>query len=243
MPSRKGKPASDGESHSADLARRLRIVAITPPDADPASIPGMAVRAVSGGATAVMLRLPGAPVERMIAVGRPLAELAPEHDFLFIFNGPPDVAELVGAGAVHLGVRTVKPREARRMLDASGSGQMMAIGYSVHAPFEDHLDEIATCDYITYSPVYPTSSKKGAVPLGTDEFMRAAQALPVPVVALGGIGPVEAHELAAAGCCRVAVISSIMGRDDPATGAKQLSRIIASGDEGAGTGQMEDKAT
>ncbi len=202
----------------------LGIVAITPENL-PRDGLGRAVRAAAaGGATAIMLRNPGLDTDALIERGRIVARLAAEIGFLFILNGPPEAALRAGAGAVHLGRRTVGPSRARGLLE-----NKIAVGYSVHALFEDHLDEIAASDYITYSPVFPTSSKPGAKPLGINELVRAVHALPVPVVALGGIGPAEAFRLGKAGCRRLAAVSAVMGQDDPRTGAAALADSLERG--------------
>jgi thiamine monophosphate synthase len=99
----------------------------------------------------------------------------------------------------------------------------------VHFPFENHEEVIAACDYITYSPVFLTTSKPGARPLGIDEFMRASRGLDLPVVALGGIGAREAFELGCAGCQCTAAISAVMGRSDGGRGAVALRSALEAG--------------
>ena len=207
----------------------LRLVCITPPAPLAPDRFELSVReAVDGGATAVMLRHPGLNAAELTARGRLLAGLAGELGFLFILNGSPEAAVEAGAGGVHLGSRTVGPAEARAFLDAHrGPGELrFLIGCSIHYPFENHLAAIASCDYITYSPVFSTSSKKGAKPLGVDELRRAVDSLRQPVVALGGIAAGEARVLARAGCRGVAVISSVFGSGDPRQNARLLRRAF-----------------
>lgn len=204
------------------LRGALRLVAVTPPLLDADRLPGLVEAAVRGGATAVMLRFPGISVEEQVERGRIVSSMARDLGFLFIFNGPPEAALQAGAGAVHLGRRTVRPRETARTLHGK-----IDVGYSVHFPFEDYAEEIKACSYITYSPVFSTTSKKGGgTPLGVEELMRASRSVEVPVVALGGIGPTEARILGRAGCRTVAAISSVFGGTDPEAGAAALAAAL-----------------
>jgi|GEM_PF-3839361 len=180
--------------------------------------------AVAGGATAIMMRLPGLPEAELVARGKIVAALSHELGFYFILNGPPRAALEAGADAVHLGVRTVAPRAARAIV-----GEEIAVGYSVHFPFDEHLDAIESCSYITYSPVFSTASKIGATPLGPEEFVRAQNTLSLPVVALGGIDGDGAAILSREGCRCVAAISSILGWADPAEGAASVLSGLESG--------------
>ncbi len=216
------RTVGDHEPDASALIRALRIVAITPPRMAAEQLADGARAAVAGGATAIMVRFPELPEAELVARGKIVAELSRELGFYFILNGSPEAALAAGADAVHLGVRTVGPRTARALV-----GSPMAIGYSVHFPFDDHLDEIASCSYITYSPVFATASKIGAAPLGAEEFMRAARGLDLPVVALGGIDPSRAAALSRKGCRCVAAISAIFGGSDPAEGAALVARGLA----------------
>ena len=54
----------------------------------------------------------------------------------------------------------------------------------------------------------------------------AAVAGPLPVFAIGGIGPVEAAALAAAGARRVAVGSSVLRAPDPGRAARAVSAAL-----------------
>jgi thiamine-phosphate pyrophosphorylase len=212
---------------AGELAPRLRVVAITPADLPKERLVEAvreSVGVASGRATAVMLRHPGLADAVLVERGRIVAGLAEEFGFLFILNGPPEAAIKARARAVHLGSRTVGPQAARRI-----AGRDLIIGYSVHFPFEDHADAIAACDYITYSPVFPTTSKPGAHPLGIDELMRASRNLDLPVVALGGIGPRQAFDLGRAGCRCTAAISAVMGRFDGGRGAVALRSALEVG--------------
>ena len=115
---------------------------------------------------------------------------------------------------------------ARRIL---GPGRL--IGGSA-----SNLDEARKCEaegagYVGFGPVYPTGSKADAGPASGLELLReAAQAVSIPVIAIGGIGPANAPDVMRAGAHGIAVISAVCCRPDPAEATRALRRAI----EGAG---------
>ncbi|MEZ5133692.1 MAG: thiamine phosphate synthase [Acidimicrobiales bacterium] len=75
----------------------------------------------------------------------------------------------------------------------------------------------AGCDYVTLSPVFASRSKPGYGPAVAVGQLGLAQAsVPIPVVALGGIGPGEARALHAVGHRHAAVLGAVMEAADPA---------------------------
>ena len=116
-----------------------------------------------------------------------------------------DLVILSGADGVHLGQTDLPPTEARQLL---GSGKI--IGFSTHnlEQFEEACEWPA--DYLALGPVFPTGSKAHpdpAVPVAVqEEILRRS---PLPVVAIGGITPLNAAELWARGFPSLAVISAL----------------------------------
>ena len=92
---------------------------------------------------------------------------------------------------------------------------------------EEEAARAAGADLALVSPVFETSSKPGAVPLGPDGFARLAKALPCPAYALGGITAARLAQLPAA--AGAAVISSVLHADDPAAALADLDRVRANG--------------
>ena len=79
-------------------------------------------------------------------------------------------------------------------------------------------------DYIGCGAVFPTSTKADAgAEIGVEGLARVAAAVEIPVVGIGGITPEGARRIAeesdAAG---VAVISAVMGAEDPGEAVRAL---------------------
>jgi thiamine-phosphate pyrophosphorylase len=75
------------------------------------------------------------------------------------------------------------------------------------------------CDYVTVSPVFPSSSKPGyGPPLGTAglaELVAVGRSVGVPVYALGGVDGATAAQARTAGATGIAVMGAVMSALDP----------------------------
>ena len=101
----------------------------------------------------------------------------------------------------HMGQRGTSPK----LLAAS------LAGYSAHTVEEGKQRVEEGCDYLFFSPIFPTSSKPGHKGVGMEALSLFCQAVaPVPVYALGGISPERCDACLNAGAYGVAVISGIL---------------------------------
>lgn len=133
-------------------------------------------------------------------------------------NGKPAVAARQGAGGVHL-PQGHDVAEARRI---AGTGVL--IGVSAHNEAEARKAADDGADYITLSPVFtPTSKPSYGTALGAGELNRIAAALPIPVIALGGITAENAGASRASG---VAVLGDVMAADNPGAAVTQLLKVV-----------------
>jgi thiamine-phosphate pyrophosphorylase len=122
-----------------------------------------------------------------------------------------EAARDLGAG-LHLGHRGPSPGEARQIL-----GPDAVLGVSVHDDVEGKAAVRAGVDYVTFSPVFATSSKPGHPGTGLDTLASFCGVVsPAPVYALGGITPGRVAPCQAVGAYGVAVLSGILEADDPA---------------------------
>ncbi|MFC4065591.1 thiamine phosphate synthase [Actinoplanes subglobosus] len=162
--------------------------------------------AVRGGAAWVILRERDLSYGDRAALATRLRSVVPVDRL--IISGP----DPLGGTAVHL----------------SGSDHLPAgptlTGRSWHG-----TEDLSGVDYVTVSPVYPTSSKPGYGPaLGVTGA--AGLRAPVPWLALGGIGAADqAAECAAAGAAGIAVMGAIMRSPDPERTARELASGFAGG--------------
>src|SRR5258708_4507606 len=158
--------------------------------------PSVVEEALSGGVQIVQLREYSMTDWELLQVGRELRQLTLRHKALFIVNNRADVARLVEADGVHLGQDDLPVEEARKIL---GAGKI--IGVSTHEIDQARKALADGADYIGVGPVYPTQTKKNAVPPVTLNYVKAVRALdpPIPFFAIGGIKLHNAGGVLAAG--------------------------------------------
>ena len=102
-----------------------------------------------------------------------------------------------------------------------------ALGRSVHSVEAALRAELDGCEYVVAGSVFPTSSHPDG-PVGGVELIEAvANAVRIPVIAIGGINAANARACIDAGARGVAVISAIFDAGDPKRAAEELWRAIA----------------
>jgi thiamine-phosphate diphosphorylase len=118
-----------------------------------------------------------------------------------LVNDRLDVALACGAHGVHLRGDSIPASRARTMVP-----QGFMIGRSVHA--RDEAQAVAAdADYLIAGTVFPTTSKPGRSDLlGLDGLASIASAVRVPVLAIGGVTPEHAADVAAAGAAGIAAL-------------------------------------
>jgi thiamine-phosphate pyrophosphorylase len=179
-------------------------------------------RALEGGVRAVQLREKDLSSAALYRIAAELRSITSDFDARFIINDRLDIALAVGADGVHIGVNSLPVSAVRRLL-----GQDKIIGYSAHGIDEALRAQADGADFVTFGPLYPTPSKAAyGEPCGVKKLAEAASALDIPVIALGGISPVNISEALSADVQGVAVISAIMASADPRGAAASLLKKI-----------------
>jgi len=184
----------------------------------------LARRAIAGGADTIQLRQKVGSTRSMIEAGCEIKEVCSEAGVTFLVNDRVDVALACGADGVHLGQDDFPIPLARSIL-----GEERIIGGS-----GGNLEEILKCqaegaDYVGFGPVYPTSSKADAGPAsGIASLGGLISKISIPIIAIGGITPVNAGEVMNAGAWGVAVISAVCCREKPEEAVREFVRVVFS---------------
>jgi thiamine-phosphate pyrophosphorylase len=151
--------------------------------------------AVAGGATVVQLRLKNAPLEQVVMRGAGFGELG----VTFVVNDDVEAAIALDADGVHLGQ---DDGGAERALAAG-----IMLGRSATTAAQARAAETEGASYVGAGPVWATPSKDDAEPpIGLDGLRKVAEAVTIPVVAIGGIDPTNARSCIEAGATGVAVV-------------------------------------
>jgi thiamine-phosphate pyrophosphorylase len=182
----------------------------------------VASQAVDGGVNVVQLR------EKDLAGGELYDLAVTVHAVvrgraLLLVNDRVDVAIAAGVDGVHLPEGGIAGAKARRM-----TGEACLIGRSVHS-IEAATRAVADgADYVVFGSVHETASKRGAPAAGVGFVRAVAEAVNVPVIAVGGITANNLGAAIAAGADGVAVISAILDDDDPKAAATRLRTALDS---------------
>lgn len=178
--------------------------------------------AIAGGADAIQFRQKTGATREMIEVARQMKKLCEESDVKFIVNDRVDVAIAAGADGVHLGQDDFPIPLARELL-----GEGMIIGGSAATIAEARKCLSQGADYVGFGPVYPTTSKDDAGPVsGIDILKQVVEALPLPIIAIGGISAENTLEAMRAGAHGIAVISAVCCQEDPERATRALHKVL-----------------
>ena len=162
-----------------------------------------------------------------------------ETNTRIIVNDRVDVALAAGAAGVHLKSDSL-PAERVRHLSPPG----WLIGRSVHS-LDEAVQSTASgaLDYIVLGTVFETVSKPGRRPLGLDVLRSVAEAVPVPVLAIGGITVERALAVTRCGAVGLAAIGMFAEGIDGPPGAVQavVERIRSLFDDGSTVDTMDSR--
>jgi thiamine-phosphate pyrophosphorylase len=175
--------------------------------------------ALRGGVKAVQLREKDLTPIELLEHAQHLRSLTRQYDAKLLINDRADIAVAVEADGVHLTENSMDIVSARKVL-----GREKLIGVSTHNLERARKAQKEGADFITFSPIYLTTSKvEYGAPQGLERLRNVCAGVDIPVFALGGITPERQPEVLYAGAAGVALISAIMGASNPETAARNFN--------------------
>ena len=177
--------------------------------------------AIRGGATIVQLREKECSSREFYETALRIKEITDAAGVPLIINDRLDIAMAVDAAGVHVGQKDLPPREVRRLL-----GPDKIIGVSA-ATLPEALQAVADgADYLGVGAMFPTGTKTNTRPVTLAQLTEICAAVPVPVVAIGGISRDNAPTLRGSGIAGPAVVSAILAQPDIEQAARELKQIF-----------------
>ncbi|MBX6395940.1 MAG: thiamine phosphate synthase [Alicyclobacillaceae bacterium] len=180
-----------------------------------------AVKQVAGKVDAIQLRYKAAPALDLYHLAEQFRLILAGTSTKLFINDRVDVALAVEADGVHLAGKSLPVERVRAIVPPR-----MIIGRSVHSVPEAVEAERQGADYVTFGHVFATSSKPGLPPKGPAALRAVVEAVSIPVMAIGGITPANAGEVARTRCAGVAVIGAVMAHHNPAEAALALRSAL-----------------
>ncbi len=182
------------------------------------SLAGIVAAAVNGGVTLVQLREKTASTRAFIEQARVLKRLLAPLRVPLLINDRIDVALAAGADGAHVGQQDMPVALVRQLL-----GPAAIIGLSITELGQVRDRDVELADYLGVGPIFAQSTKLNATPpLGLDGLAKVRRATGKPIVAIGGVSAANADAVRSAGADGIAVVSAIMGADDPRAAAAAL---------------------
>lgn len=178
-------------------------------------------QALTGGCRWLLLREKDLDRAALRALAVTLRGLTRALHARLLLSNDIGLAGEIGADGVHLS-RDGDPAAARDRLGASA-----LIGRSAHDLGEARSAFEEGADYVTLSPVHASASKPGYGPaLGLEGLRATADAVPGPLIALGGVTAENGGACLAHGATGLAVMGEVMRADRPGAEVARLLRVI-----------------
>lgn len=183
--------------------------------------------ACQAGIRWIQLRMKLADAAEVQAVAAEAKKICQKWDCALIINDHVEVAAAIRAHGVHLGKTDMPVGEARKLL-----GDDVIIGGTANTleDIREHYRQGA--DYIGLGPFRYTSTKKNLSPiLGLEGYRRILRELreegiPIPVVAIGGIGMKDVALLLEAGLHGIAFSGLLVHAGDRRAIVQQLNSFL-----------------
>ncbi len=159
--------------------------------------------ALAGGVSLVQLRRPDLDGAALVELGRALQARCDAYGARLLVNAPAGTARAVGADGVHWSGRALAAAPRR----PAGARW---VGASCHD--RAGLARAAACgaDFALLSPVRWTASHPEQAGMGWARFAELVAGAPLPVYALGGVGPADIPTARACGGQGVAAIRGLL---------------------------------
>lgn len=196
--------------------RVLMLILNYAPQTDAAHALWLAEQALHGGVNWLTLRVRDLPARMALDMALQLRRLTRTAGALLGINPYPALAEWCEADAIHL------PEHAPPYLPPTP----MWLGRSAHSVESAQRAAAEGCHYLLVGTMYPTASHPGKPPEGIPLLRAVHAAVPLPLIAVGGITPERVSECLEAGARGVAVISGIADAPNPAEAARQYAAAV-----------------
>lgn len=177
--------------------------------------------AILGGTSIVQLREKCASSLEFYEIAKEVKKITDKYNVPLIINDRIDIALAIDASGVHLGQSDIPCSIARKILP---KGKI--IGVSAHNLKEAEKALKDGADYLGCGAVFNTSTKKDVTTLSYEGLKEITDNINIPIVAIGGINENNIITLKGSGINGVAVVSSIIGKENVKDASKNLKELV-----------------
>lgn len=173
--------------------------------------------AIKGGVSIVQLREKDKDTGNLYNIAVKVKEITDKHNIPLIINDRIDIMLAVDCAGIHIGQSDMPCKVARKII-----GNEKIIGVSAHNVEEALKAQKDGADYLGCGAIYPTNTKKNANHLTKQCLENIAEAVDIPIVAIGGLNTENVESLKDTGISGICVVSAIMNSDNPEKIAEKL---------------------
>lgn len=177
--------------------------------------------AILGGTSIVQLREKCASSLEFYEIAKEVKKITDKYNVPLIINDRIDIALAIDASGVHLGQSDIPCSIARKILP-----QGKIIGVSAHNLNEAEKALKDGADYLGCGAVFNTSTKKDVTTLSYEGLKEITDNINIPIVAIGGINENNIITLKGSGINGVAVVSSIIGKENVKGASEKLKELV-----------------
>ena len=171
---------------------------------------------LNGGVRIIQYREKEAPFRVREHEANQIKELCRSYGAKFIINDSLDLALSVGADGLHVGRDDVRLDVVSRVF----RGEI--VGASASNQKEALMADGDGATYLGVGTIYPTSTKTDGDIIGVEGLKEIRRSTGLPIFAIGGIKLENLKEVWEAGADGVALISAILGADNPVETARKF---------------------
>ncbi len=160
--------------------------------------------ALKGGVRDIQLREKDLPLDDLFSLALVLRQMTLRYEARLIINDRLDIALMVDADGVHL------PEAGLPANEVKARYPHLLVGVSTHSLEGVQRAQENGADYISFSPIFDTPSKrKYGAPQGLEKLAGVVAQTKLPVIALGGINLENTRQVLDRGAHGIALIRGI----------------------------------
>ncbi len=177
--------------------------------------------ALCAGVTLLQLREKSMDKRAFLEEAILVRELTKHYGIPLIINDDVEIALKCGADGVHVGQDDLSPLEVRRLI-----GPDRILGVTAKNVSQAKKAYMAGADYIGSGAIFPSPTKKDAIPLTLEQLTAICRSVPIPVTAIGGITVENVSSLKGTGVAGASVVSGIFGQKDITAAVQHLKEQL-----------------
>ncbi|PMP73186.1 MAG: thiamine phosphate synthase [Aciduliprofundum sp.] len=167
------------------------------------------------GIRIIQYREKNASTRTMLDEARKIKNLCREYGAIFIVNDRMDIALAVEADGIHVGQDDMPLSIVKKFFNG-------IVGVSASNISEALEAQKGGADYLGVGSIFPTGTKKDSEVIGLEVLGEIAKSVRIPIYAIGGITLENLRELKKFNIHGVAVISAILGSNEPISTARKF---------------------